>query len=82
MFNYPLSPCATCIRLTAHMNPAKETCQAFPKGIPTEILDGIDKDRNPVTHTSRHKDQDNDLLFLDIDDLSMEEIEAIQKQKK
>jgi hypothetical protein len=46
------SPCLTCIHAKENMK-----CDAFPKGIPNEILAGKDK------HSKKHKDQNGDLVY-------------------
>ena len=81
-FGYPFSTCGDCARLTESKNHEIISCQAFPKGIPSDILIGIDKDSNAVTHTVRRKDQNNDLVFVDLDDLSLDEIEKMKKEDK
>lgn len=40
-----------------HRNQEKYNCDAFPNGIPHDILQG------EFDHTKRHPDQDNDILF-------------------
>lgn len=42
----PNVPCSTCQRLHRH-NLNGETCEAFPRGIPREIVDGKHQHRAP-----------------------------------
>lgn len=42
---FTVAPCTTCAR----KSPWGPTCEAFPNGIPEEILDGSDQHRTPVT---------------------------------
>ena len=58
------NPCIDCfwyIFKSDKMDPKpfseEPACIAFPKGIPEEIFDGQDP------HTSRHKAQENDIVF-------------------
>ena len=48
---------ASCSRCRQEFNSIDFTCQAFPEGIPEEILAGDNKHRVPI------KDQVNNLVF-------------------
>jgi len=58
------------------------TCQAYPNGIPKQILEGMDSKGELVNHDSVRSDQNNSIVFLDIETLSLEEIETIKAQGK
>ena len=82
MFKSEFSPCSSCV----YRNTASKTllgivtCQAYQTGIPKDLLDGFDKDMNPVTHDQVRSDQDNAIIFRDVDDMTMDEIEQVRKQ--
>lgn len=42
-FGFPVSPCMSCV----HKHAGAATCEAFPDGIPMEMLDGTNQHREP-----------------------------------
>jgi len=83
MFNNSLSPCMTCVMRTDSKNVLRVvTCQAYPNGIPKEIAEGMNTKGELVNHDSIRADQDNSIVFIDIETLSLEEIETIKAQEK
>lgn len=51
--DFKRSQCASCV----HKHPGRDRCEAFPEGIPQEIL------LNRFDHSEVHPDQDNQITY-------------------
>lgn len=49
--------CAVCAHLVSNKDGLVYICEAFPKGIPEDIITGL------FMHTKKHPEQKNDVVF-------------------